>query len=89
MAHIAMPKWTPAMRAAHLAEIIFGNKVVIGLVYVAGYVLLDRVSFVEPYASFGITPWNPNTGLSFALVLIVGLRMVPLLFTKALLWPIL
>ena len=71
------------MRGAHLPEIVLGNKVVIGLAYVAGYVLLDRISFVEPYASFGITPWNPNTGLSFALVLIFGLRMIPLLFVSA------
>ena len=83
MAHIAMPKWTQAMRGAHLPEIVLGNKVVIGLAYVAGYVLLDRISFVEPYASFGITPWNPNTGLSFAFVLIFGLRMIPLLFVSA------
>ena len=83
MAHIAMPKWTQAMRGAHLPEIVLGNKVVIGLAYVAGYVLLDRISFIEPYASFGITPWNPNTGLSFALVLIFGLRMIPLLFVSA------
>ena len=83
MAHIAMPKWTQAMRGAHLPEIVLGNKVVIGLAYVAGYVLLDRISFVEPYASFGITPWNPNTGLSFAFVLIFGRRMIPLLFVSA------
>src|SRR6478736_483814 len=30
---------------AHLPEIVLGNKVVIGLAYVAGYVLLDRISF--------------------------------------------
>jgi hypothetical protein len=46
MVHIAMPKWTQAMRGAHLPEIVLGNKVVIGLAYVAGYVLLDRISFV-------------------------------------------
>ena len=56
MVHIAMPKWTQATRGAHLPEIVLGNKVVIGLAYVAGYVLLDRISFIEPYASFGITP---------------------------------
>ena len=83
MIHIAMPKWTQAMRGAHLPEIVLGNKVFIGLAYVAGYVLLDRISFIEPYASFGITPWNPNTGLSFAFVLIFGLRMIPLLFVSA------
>ena len=33
MAHIAMLKWTQAMRGAHLPEIVLGNKVVIGLAY--------------------------------------------------------
>jgi hypothetical protein len=43
-------------------------------------VVLDWVSFVEPYAPFGITPRNPNTGLSFVLILLFGQRMIPLLF---------
>jgi len=64
----AMFKWTRAMRGASLAEIIKANKAIVGLTYVAGYVALDRISFIEPYASFGITPWNPNTGLSLVLV---------------------
>jgi hypothetical protein len=52
----------------------------IGLAYLAAYVFLDWVSFIHPLASFGITPWNPGTGLSFALVLLFGWRMVPYLF---------
>ena len=40
------------------AEIVPANRAVVGLAYVAGYVALDRISFVEPYASFGITPWK-------------------------------
>lgn len=48
--------------------------------YLAGYVLLDWVSFIQPFAPFGITPWNPPTGLSFILVLLFGQRFVPLLF---------
>jgi two-component system, LuxR family, sensor kinase FixL len=58
------------------------RKAIVGLVYLAGYVALDRVSFVEPYAPFGITPWNPNTGLSFVLILVFGVRMIPLLFVS-------
>jgi two-component system sensor kinase FixL len=58
---------------------------VLGLGYLAGYVLLDRISFIEPYAPFGITPWNPGTGLSFALVLLFGRRMIPFLFVSPLL----
>jgi two-component system sensor kinase FixL len=52
----------------------------IGLAYLAAYVFLDWVSFIHPLASFGITPWNPGTGLSFALVLLFGWRMIPYLF---------
>ncbi len=52
----------------------------IGLIYLGAYVGLDWVSFIHPFASFGITPWNPFAGLSFALVLLFGQRFIPLLF---------
>jgi two-component system, LuxR family, sensor kinase FixL len=51
----------------------------IGFAYLAGYVFLDWVSFIHPLVSFGITPWNPGTGLSFVLVLLFGWRMIPYL----------
>src|SRR5882724_9643914 len=57
---------------------------VLGLGYLVGYVLLDWISFIEPYTPFGITPWNPGTGLSFALVLLFGQRMIPFLFVSPL-----
>jgi two-component system sensor kinase FixL len=57
----------------------------IGLAYVIGYVVLDWISFIHPFAAFGITPWNPQTGLSFVLVLLFGLRFIPLLFVAPLL----
>jgi two-component system, LuxR family, sensor kinase FixL len=53
--------------------------------YLAGYALLDWVSFIQPFAPYGITPWNPPTGLSFVLVLLFGQRYVPLLFAAPLL----
>jgi two-component system sensor kinase FixL len=59
--------------------------VVLGICYLVGYVLLDWISFIEPYASFGITPWNPGTGLSFFLILVFGRRMIPFLFVGPLL----
>jgi len=68
------------MRGAPFAKIAPANKVFVGLAYLAGYVALDRISFIGPYASFGITPWNPNTGLSLVLVLFFDIWMVPLLF---------
>ncbi|HEX5212052.1 MAG TPA: MASE1 domain-containing protein [Pseudolabrys sp.] len=65
-----------------IATLPFG---VVGAVYLAGYLLLDWVSFIEPYAHFGITPWNPGTGLSFVLVLLFGRRTIPFLFIAPLL----
>ena len=52
----------------------------IGVVYLIGYIALDWVSFIDPFAPFGITPWNPPPGLSFVLVLLFGQRALPLLF---------
>jgi signal transduction histidine kinase len=57
-----------------------GRGWLIGLVYLASYVALDWASYVQPFGQFGITPWNPYTGLSFALVLLFGPRFIPLLF---------
>ena len=58
---------------------------IVGIGYLAGYVLLDWVSFIHPFAPFGITPWNPGTGLSFVIVLLFGRRMIPYLFLAPLL----
>jgi signal transduction histidine kinase len=49
----------------------------IGLAYLACFVLLDWLSYVHPFAAFGITPWNPQTGLSFALILLFGPEFLP------------
>ena len=59
---------------------IDGRQAVAGLVYLFGYVILDRVSFFEADDQLGITPWNPSTGLSFVLVLMFGRALIPLLF---------
>lgn len=57
----------------------------IGLLFLAGYVALDWLSFLHPYGPYGITPWNPPTGLSIVLVLLFGQRYLPLLFVAPLL----
>jgi signal transduction histidine kinase len=57
-------------------------KVAVGMIYLAAYALLDWISFIEPYAHLGITPWNPGTGLSFVLVLLFGQWMIPLLLVS-------
>jgi len=48
--------------------------------YIAAYVALDWVSFIDPVGAFAITPWNPPPGLSLALLLRYGLRRAPWLF---------
>ncbi len=52
----------------------------IGLAYLTAYVALDWASYVQPFGPFGVTPWNPYTGLSFVLILLCGPRYIPLLF---------
>ena len=68
------------LRMAVFPRIIDANTAIVGFSYVAAYVTLDWVSFLEPYAPFNITPWNPNTGLSFFVILFFGQRMIPFLF---------
>lgn len=55
-------------------------QLLIGTVYVVCHVLLDWLSFIHPYGAFGITPWNPSTGLSLVLVLLWGPRTLPVVF---------
>jgi signal transduction histidine kinase len=49
----------------------------IGGLYIPVHLLLDWLSFVHPFGAFGITPWNPSTGLCFVLVLRYGPRALP------------
>ena len=46
--------------------------------------VLDWLSYVHPFGAFGLTPWNPSTGLGFVLVLLLGRRTLPVLFTALL-----
>src|SRR5215471_11468009 len=82
-----MAELTETMRSNPVVfpRIMSQPRILIGVIYLAGYVLLDWISFIEPYAHFNITPWNPGTGLSFALVLLFGRRMIPFLFIGTLL----
>jgi signal transduction histidine kinase len=51
--------------------------------YVVAYVVLDWVSYIDPIASFAITPWNPPPGLSLAFLLRYGVRQGGWLFVAA------
>ena len=57
----------------------------VGAGYLLGYLLLDWISFIDPYPPVNITPWNPGMGLSISLGLLFGRGMVPLLFVAPLL----
>ncbi len=52
--------------------------------YLALYVFLDWVSYVDPYGPLGITPWNPPPGLSIFMVIRYGPAMAPWLWVGAL-----
>ena len=81
-AKVVLHDWIETMRsrAAAIALMVDARQVIAALVYLIGYVALDRVSFSESYAQLSISPWNPSTGLSFVLVLLFGRRFLPLLF---------
>jgi two-component system, LuxR family, sensor kinase FixL len=53
--------------------------VLIGVAYIVVYVLLYWISSVEhdPFASYS---WNPNSGASFAAMVMFGRRMLPFMF---------
>jgi two-component system sensor kinase FixL len=70
------------LRAAVFPGVVDAHKAIVGVSYVVAYVALDWVSYIEPYADFNITPWNPNTSLSFILILVFGQRMIPFLFAS-------
>ena len=66
--------WRRILRAAAIAA-----------AFVAGYVLLDRVSYIHPVQQFNITPWNPQPALAIALVMTLGQRWLPVVLAAALL----
>jgi two-component system, LuxR family, sensor kinase FixL len=84
---MAMREWirTVRLRPAAFLGTVDGRAVIVGFAYLAAYAALDRVSFFESYVPFGITPWNPGTGLSFVLILVFGRQFIPLLFVSPLL----
>jgi two-component system sensor kinase FixL len=45
--------------------------------YVLAYVVLDALSYVQPLLKLGITPWNPDAGLTVAFLLLRGWRQTP------------
>ena len=52
----------------------------LGALYTCAHMMLDWLSYVHPFGSFGLTPWNPSTGLGFLMVLLLGQRTLPVFF---------
>lgn len=77
-----MYNWTQEAVARNLpvAALFSRAPIVIGLAFVASYVLFDWLSHITHAGFFGVTPWNPAIGLSFALVLLLGREYIPWLF---------
>jgi two-component system sensor kinase FixL len=50
----------------------------LGLAYLAAFLLVDWLTFVQPVVRFGVTPLNLQTGLTLALLLARGPRLAPL-----------
>jgi two-component system, LuxR family, sensor kinase FixL len=74
----------PPMGAAVRMQLFVLDWHLISLGYLVAYVALDWASYIHPFAGLSITPWDPSAGLSFALVMLFGLRYLPLLFVAAL-----
>jgi two-component system sensor kinase FixL len=53
---------------------IAGRNCLLGIGYVVAYIALDDLSFVQPLLKLGITPWNPDAGLTLAFLLLCGWR---------------
>ncbi|MEO5338401.1 MAG: ATP-binding protein [Magnetospirillum sp. WYHS-4] len=54
-----------------------GHPAIYGL-YLATYLALDWVSYIHELPPLNITPWNPASGLSVAMLLAFGPRTIPL-----------
>src|SRR5690242_12254440 len=63
-------------------RVLDAPKIIVGAAYLSAFALLDWISFIEPYAHLGITPWNPGIGLSFVLMLLFGRSMFPFLLVS-------
>jgi two-component system sensor kinase FixL len=79
------PSENAVIAASASARLLTRSHFALAVSYIAAYVLLDWASYVHPFATSGITPWNPQTGLSFALILLFGLEFLPWLCVAPLL----
>lgn len=57
----------------------------ISTAFVAGYLLLDWISYIYSMKDFNITPWNPKPALAIALLMVGGRRWLPAVFAATVL----
>ena len=57
--------------------------IVIVLTYTLAFLALDYVSYLKPYGTFGVTPWNPQSGLSVAMIYLAGAAYGPAVLASA------
>lgn len=53
------------------------------LTYALFYLALDHVSYLKPYGTFGVTPWNPQSGLNVAMIYLAGPAYAPAVLASA------
>jgi PAS domain S-box-containing protein len=77
-----MPEWTAPPRSP------IGRTwtvLALSVAFIALYLTLDRLSFIEAQHGIDITPWSPSSGLALALLIIKGLGWFPAVFAAELL----
>jgi PAS domain S-box-containing protein len=57
----------------------------LSVAYIALYLTLDRLSFIEAQHGINITPWSPSAGLALALLIVKGPRWFPAVLAAELL----
>lgn len=60
-----------------------GRNALLAAAVLAGYVLLEWVSFIHEHKGLPVTPWNPGLGLVFAFMVLGGPRYMAVLFLGA------
>lgn len=63
-----------------LPKVQVSRLVAIVIAYLVAYLALHWTSYIFVYPDFGVTPWDPKTGLSFLLAALLGPAAFPVLF---------
>jgi two-component system, LuxR family, sensor kinase FixL len=67
---------SPVLSRAH-ASAWDRRSVLFAALYLLLYLAIDWLSYVRPALTVGITPWNPEAGLTLAFLLLQGVRWAP------------